>query len=1398
MYRPRPGFLRTVAAGLAVLALVVLHSADPRAVGSPSIVISQIYGAGGNTGATYTHDFVELFNRSSSPQSLTDLSIQYTSATGTGLFGANATQLTELPNVTLQPGQYYLVQQAGGSVGTPITADHVDPTPITMAAAAGKVVLVTGTGGLGCNGSSTACTPAQLARIIDLVGYGSANFFEGSGPTGGIGVTTAAFRADGGCTDTDDNAADFTVLPVAPRNTASSLNPCTGPPPPPPAPVLSIDDVSAFEGDAGLTTFTFTVTLSAPAPAAGVVFDIATADGTATVADDDYVPNSATGVTMLGGQTTYTFDVSVVGDLEPESNETFLVNVTNITGATGGKTQGVGTILDDDAVSSAAPLVISQVYGGGGNAGATYTNDFIEIFNRSTSPVSLAGWSVQYASATGTSWQVTTLAGTIHPGQYYLVQQAAGTGGTTPLPTPDAAGGIAMAAGAGKVALVDASTALTGTCPAGPQIIDFVGFGSTASCFEGNGPTPTLSNTTAAHRLNNGCTDTNRNSADFIAAAPAPRNSASAPYYCSGEPPPSTLSINDVTVLEGDAGPVAAAFTVSLSIPATGDVTFDITTIDGSATVADNDYVAQSLTGQVISAGQQTYTFTVAVNGDTQPEPNETFTVELSNITGAVAGKTQGVGTILNDDYFALAIHDIQGDGLITPYFGQPVRTSGVVTGLKTNGFFMQTPDGEDDGNHATSEGLFVFTSTAPAVSVGYQVVVQGTATEFFDLTQIVGSAPGAVTVTTTSAPLPMTVLLTTTILDPNGTPTQLERFEGMRVQAPVVVSVAPSNNFGEIYTVLGGVPRPMREPGIDVTLPVPADPVTGVVDCCIPRWDRNPERIMIDTDGLAGTTPLNVTSNTTLTGVVGPLDFTFGDYKVLLETTPGVTGGMTAVAVPAPGPTEFTVGSFNIQNFTGNATQRAKAALHIRTIMRSPDILGVIEIGSLAALQGLAGQIDADATIAGEPAPGYEARLIPFGTGSQHLGFLVKTSRVQIDSVTQELTGEIQDGTTAVLHDRPPLVLRATIEPGSPLGGEVIVVVNHTRSFINVEQDTAEGARVRAKRTQQAESIAALLQALQADNPAVPVIAVGDYNAYEFNDGHTDPLAILKGLGTDTSVVVVQGSPDLVEPDFVNLTETIPASERYTYIFQGTPQAIDHVLVNVAAQGFVQRYAIARSNADFPTFGLANDASRPESNSDHDSPVAYFALHGVPVVQLLGGATIAHEAFTPFVDPGATAHNAYGPLLVTTGGSVNVNVPGEYVLTYSATAGGVTTTVERTVTVADTMAPVIQGFSLTPTVLGPPNHTMVDVMLSYTVTDASGTTMCAPTVTSNEAPNAPGSGHTAIDWEVVNSHHVRLRAERAGGGSGRIYTVTLTCTDPSGNPAAAVATTGVPHDNRK
>ncbi|WP_353950229.1 ExeM/NucH family extracellular endonuclease [Knoellia sp. S7-12] len=194
------------------------------------------------------------------------------------------------------------------------------------------------------------------------------------------------------------------------------------------------------------------------------------------------------------------------------------------------------------ASAASTTVLISEVYGGGGNSGATYTHDFIELRNVGTQAISLAGWSVQYASASGTSWQVTPLSGSIAPGANFLVQEAQGAGGTTALPTPDATGTIPMSGSSGKVALVSSASALTcgAECDTAPGVVDFVGFGS-ANDFE-TSPTRALSNTTSASRT---AGDTDNNAADFTVGAPTPVASGGGTDP-DPDPEPTTATIAEI------------------------------------------------------------------------------------------------------------------------------------------------------------------------------------------------------------------------------------------------------------------------------------------------------------------------------------------------------------------------------------------------------------------------------------------------------------------------------------------------------------------------------------------------------------------------------------------------------------------------------------------------------------------------------------------------------------------------------------------------------------------------------------------------------------------------------------------------------------------------------------
>ena len=183
---------------------------------------------------------------------------------------------------------------------------------------------------------------------------------------------------------------------------------------------------------------------------------------------------------------------------------------------------------------STSQIVVSQIFGGGGNAGAPFRNDFIEIFNRGATPVNLAGWSVQYASATASTWSVTPLIPVVlSPGQYYLIQESSGGTNGTQLNAPDATGTIAMAAASGKVAIVRNTTALTGACPSNTNIVDLVGYGSTVNCFSGSVPAPAASNTNALLRRANGCQDLRNNATDFATGPPNPRNRSALIQICA-------------------------------------------------------------------------------------------------------------------------------------------------------------------------------------------------------------------------------------------------------------------------------------------------------------------------------------------------------------------------------------------------------------------------------------------------------------------------------------------------------------------------------------------------------------------------------------------------------------------------------------------------------------------------------------------------------------------------------------------------------------------------------------------------------------------------------------------------------------------------------------------------
>ncbi len=721
------------------------------------------------------------------------------------------------------------------------------------------------------------------------------------------------------------------------------------------------------------------------------------------------------------------------------------------------------------AALSPAQVVISQIYGGGGNSGATLKNDFIELFNRGTAPASVEGWSVQYASATGETWQVTPLTGSIAPGGYYLVQESAGAGGTTALPAADASGGIAMSATAGKVALTNSPAALAGATPTGA--VELVSY--------------TLSNTTAYLRQAGGCKD------GFSTGAPSPRNSASPANDCSAVPP--------------------------TAIP--------------------------------------------------------------------------------------VAIHDIQGPGDKSPLDGKNVVTSGVVTGRRSNAFWIQAPESEYDDDPNTSEGLYIYTQNAPPAEamIGNLVRVTGLISEYAPsadptsptLTEMTGPV---VELLSAGQPLPPPIRLTR-----NG---PREALEGMRVSVPSLIAISPtggsfndtngtSTSNGVFFGVLPGTPRPVREAGLSI-----ADP--SVPDA--PVFDGNPERLRVDSRGQVGTQALEVTSGATIANISGPLDYAFRTYTIVPDanTKPEVAGLVSAQPAPKAAANEFSVASFNMQRMVGSGVTQPrldKAALAIKTILNTPDILAVQEVGDLKILEALASRL------------GYTAYLEEGNdVGGIDVGFLVNEARVKVLNVVQQAKDttytDPNTGRPATLFDRPPLFLEASVG-----GYPVTVVANHLLSLL----DQAD-LRVRAKKQAQAQWLANQFLLKKAWN----LILAGDFNSYPYSDGYVDALGIIKGVGG--------------VPLAWSLDDALPREQGYTYVFDGNAQALDHIIVNASARNRWTRTLTAHMNADFPE-SYRGDANRPERTSDHDVPVAYFS--SVPLDLTPASVVNAATQLTGPVAPG-------------------------------------------------------------------------------------------------------------------------------------------------------------------
>lgn len=632
-----------------------------------------------------------------------------------------------------------------------------------------------------------------------------------------------------------------------------------------------------------------------------------------------------------------------------------------------------------------------------------------------------------------------------------------------------------------------------------------------------------------------------------------------------------------------------------------------------------------------------------------------TVILSLVMITAAIAVSAQR----------EVAISAIQGDKNTSPISDQKISATGIVTARNRTGFFIQTPDDKVDADPQTSEGIFVFTRNEPPATaeIGALVTVLGTVTEFrpradqntLSLTEITMQA-GADSVRVVSKANPLPKAITLTVADfKSRAIDQLERLEGMRVAVEEMTVIAPTNgrvniktassdSDGIFYGVVKGVPRPFRAPGFDrneflyldgkyIYPDLNTKDPLRVLPPKMQIFDANPERLRIDSGELSGAKNLNVTANIDIRGITGVMHYAYRTNTIFIDPTAKVevSSSRKPVPMPVPNARQFTVAGMNLENFfddkddpaikedilTPEAYERRlkKISMAIRDNMQTPDVVGIIEAEDLAGLKRLAERINKDAVAAGKPDPKYDGFLVDGNDGRGiDVGFLVKTARVKVLE-TKQFGKELKyknpnTGEDNFLNDRPPLMIRVSIDDaktGKPF--EFTVVANHLKSFLGYN-DPKQSDNVRLKKRMQSEFLARWVDERQKANPAERIMLVGDFNAFQFNDGVMDMIGTIKGSPAGKDMLMMP-TDDLVARDMINLVDVIAAPQRYSYAFDGNAQTLDHIIISETLKNHINGFGFVRVNADFPE-SMRNEDTRAERFSDHDPAIAYFTLDDV------------------------------------------------------------------------------------------------------------------------------------------------------------------------------------------
>jgi predicted extracellular nuclease len=797
----------------------------------------------------------------------------------------------------------------------------------------------------------------------------------------------------------------------------------------------------------------------------------------------------------------------------------------------------------------------------------------------------------------------------------------------------------------------NASDLVTGTWTGVSQLNFVTPSTATAGAKDGNavGNKTSLSHTITGLSIPNGTTfwirftDTDASGADDGLAV----DDFSLTPNISNDP---TLSINDVSASEGNAGTTNFTFTVSLSAPAgAGGVTFDIATADNTA-INPGDYTSSSLTGQTIPAGSSTYSFTVLVNGDLSVEPNETFFVNVTNVTGAIVVDGQGQGTIETDDVSIVSIHDVQGNGATTPIPGASATIEGIVTRTFTgstglNGFYVQEEDADVDADPATSEGIFIFDPAGLFMgTAGDKVQVSGTVAEFVSSSGGVSSSLTqlnnltSVTTLTSGNALPTTVM----VKFPVSNVSDLERFEGMLVEVSategnlVVTDNFQLGRFGQVVLSVAGTSNAAgTDARLDQYTQFNAPSVQGYAAYLSEVAKRkiilddgssqsNPSVILFGRNGQPLSASNTLRAGDELSAVTAVLDERFEGYRLQTNTGVNFLATNPRPATPPNVGGTLQVGSFNLLNYfngtgTGSGFPTSRGADNLTEFNRQRDktIKAIVDSGldivvfneiendgydANSAIQDIVNGANA------ATAPDTYSFINPgtsTATDEITVAMIYKPSRVIPVGNAAVIPNGFGNGAFDIVGRKP---LAQTFEEIATKA-RFTVVGNHWKSKGSSsggagDADANDGqGQSNGTRTRQAQDLASWLSTMPTGSTDPDYLILGDLNAY----AQEDPLTTLKNA---------------------SYTNLIPDA-TYSYVFGSFFGALDHALGSSSLTSQVAGATKWHINADEPIVLDYNTENKstdqrnslynvdPFRTSDHDPVIVGLSLTPIEPLSL-------------------------------------------------------------------------------------------------------------------------------------------------------------------------------------